>query len=107
MSASVAIAVYRPHQGQEKALTRLVNEHQARLRALHLITGHPAIVMRAKDGALVEVFEWRSDDAKRHAHEDPEMVRIWRDMSEVADFPPLAALEESQAPFASFATVTP
>lgn len=105
MSASVAIAVYRPHSGQAPTLERLVAEHQAHLRALQLVTDHPAVVMRSKDGALIEVFEWRSDEAKRQAHEDAGMNRIWQAMSEVADFPPLASLEEAQAPFANFATV--
>ena len=66
----IAIACYRPKNGQEDILLDIVRRHVPTLRQEGLVTERPALVMKAEDGTLVEVFEWASQDAKNQAHED-------------------------------------
>ncbi len=57
----VAIACYKPKPGQEEALRALVAEHVTTLRSIGLATDRSPITMQAKDGTIIEVFEWAKD----------------------------------------------
>ena len=59
----VVIAVYRPREGMQEQLLAVVKEHLPILRGQGLVTDRPSVVMRAKDGTIVEVFEWDSMEA--------------------------------------------
>ncbi|MEP6634687.1 MAG: hypothetical protein ABJA62_10820 [Luteimonas sp.] len=102
-----AIACYRPKPGRENDLLALVREHQPTLRAEGLAGDGPPWVMRAEDGTVIEVFEWRSLEAKDTAHRNPAVQALWGRMTECAEFPPLSALTETQRPFASFEAIAP
>lgn len=100
----VVMAAYRPRAGQDAALRAIVADHVRTLRRLGFATGRPVTLLRAADGTYVEIFEWRPGAAQR-AHEHPEVQRLWGAMAEVADFPKLADLAESQRPFPHFTVV--
>ncbi len=100
-----AIACYRPKLGKEQQLLELVRDHLPTLRAAELVTERPSYIMRAKDGTVIEVFEWKSVEAKDRAHQSAAVGRIWQQMSECADFPPLSDLEEAHVPFPNFEPV--
>ncbi len=55
----VVIVAYRPKPGREADLLALTRTHVPELRALRLATDRPATTMQAKDGTVVEVFEWQ------------------------------------------------
>jgi len=61
--------------------------------------------MRATDGVIVEVFEWRSVEAIAQAHENPAVLALWAEFAEVCDYLPLAELGETQRLFAEFDAV--
>ena len=67
-----------------------------------LITDRPVVQGLAKDGELVEIFEWESVEKSRGAPAIAEIGNHWKAMSEVMDFVPMAQLAECQHAFAHF-----
>ena len=98
----VVICSYRPKPGDEDKFLALLKKHQPALRAEGLITNRAPIFMKSSDGAVLEIFEWVSEDASRGAHANTKIGPIWDTMAEVADFVPLASVEQAQTPFAHF-----
>jgi hypothetical protein len=102
MSGVVVICGYRPLPGQEEALDDLVAEHVPSLRAAGFASARPSIVAKAKDGTVVEIFEWESEKAVELAHAD-EMVRaLWERFEAVCETVPIADLAEAKEMFSSF-----
>lgn len=99
------IVAYTPKPGMEQQLLAVVRKHVQVLKAEQLVTDRPAHVMRAADGTLVEVFEWRSAEAIAKAHSSPAVLALWAEFGAVCDFKPLATLAEAQQMFAEFDAV--
>jgi hypothetical protein len=59
----VVIAIYKPREGQEQELLNLVKVHVTTLRQEGLATERKSTVMRSKEGAILEIFQWATDDA--------------------------------------------
>jgi hypothetical protein len=93
-----------PKPGCEAALLALTVEHVPYLRTLGLVTDRPHLAMRAKDGTIVEVFEWR-DGGTARAHEMPEIHALWQKFGAVCDYVPLLSLAEAANLFAMFEPV--
>ena len=98
----MVIACYRARAGKDAALLALVREHVPALRARKLATERAALAMRAKDGTIVEVFEWVSRDAIDRAHTDTEVQALWQRFGEACEYRKLADLAESREEFAHF-----
>ena len=98
----LVIVAYRPRPGREEELLAVVRRHVSVLVAEGLATNRAAYVGRAADGTVVEVFEWRSADAIRRAHESRAVQALWADFGAVCDYVPLAELAETRQPFATF-----
>jgi hypothetical protein len=82
-----------------------VRKHLQVLRSEDLVTDRPAAVMRAADGTVVEVFEWRSAEAIAKAHTTPAVQALWAEFSVACDYRPLSGLAECQQLFAEFEPV--
>jgi hypothetical protein len=102
MKPEVVFALYRPHAGKDTELRRLIAQHLPLLRKLELVTDRAPILVRAQDGTYIEVFEWRSEESARLAHEHPEVAKVWEAMGEIADFPALDSLQEAKERFSHF-----
>lgn len=102
---SLVIAVYRPKPGQEAALEALALEHTPALQAWGLATPRAPILGRARDGSIVEVFEWVSMEAVERAHTDPRVLELWGRFDAVCTYSKLAELSETQDLFAHFEPV--
>ena len=98
----VVIACYRPKPGRAAELDVLMATHVSTLRSQGLATDRVPIMMRASDGTVIEVFEWRSADAIASAHTNPVVQEMWRTYGEVCDYVPLASLPEASQMFAEF-----
>ncbi len=96
------IVAYTPKPGKDQALLAAVGKHLTILAEEKLITDKPGYVMRAADGSIVEVFEWRSAEAIRQAHENPAVQALWAEFAGACDYTPLSRLAESQQMFAEF-----
>lgn len=97
----MVIAAYRPKPGRETELLNLTRSHVPRLRELGLATDRPTLAMRAKDGTIVEVFEWK-DGAIAEAHEHPDVQAMWGQYAGACDYIPLEQLPETSEMFAEF-----
>jgi quinol monooxygenase YgiN len=102
MKMSIAIACYRPHPGKEAELQELIKRHIPTLREEGLVTDREPLLLKAADGTFLEIFEWKSDEAKNEAHSSQAVLEIWEAMGKIADFPSLSELEEAKRPFPNF-----
>jgi hypothetical protein len=98
----IVIAAYRPKPGRQQALETLMRRHHERLRAEGLVTDRQPTLMRARDGTVVEVFEWLSADAIAAAHGNRAVRRMWDEYAEVCDNVPLREMTETHMLFAEF-----
>ncbi|MEP9359128.1 hypothetical protein [Sphingomonas sp. KR3-1] len=98
----MVIVAYRPKPGKAAALETLARDHVPFLRRLGLATDRPALIMRGKDGTIIEAFEWK-EGAVATAHENPEILAMWEEYAAVCDYVPLSELPEAQDMFATFA----
>jgi hypothetical protein len=98
------VAAYKPKPGQDAELMELTFEHHDILLDEGLVTERVPFVMRAKDGTIVEVFEWL-DGAVERAHSNPAVLKLWDRYAAVCDYVPLSQLAESNDLFAGFEAV--
>ncbi len=98
----MVIVAYRPRPGKEAQLLELTKEHVPILRREGLATDRPAYAMCADDGTIIEVFEWKSQEAIDTAHTNPEVLKLWGRFAEVCEYVPLATVKECGELFAGF-----
>lgn len=98
----IVIACYKPKPGKKEKLDLLVKQHLKILLSQDLVTDRESIMMEAKDGSIIEVFEWKSKEAIEKAHNNQEVNKMWQEYSEVCDYIPIGELAESADMFAHF-----
>lgn len=98
----LVIAAYHALPGKEDVLLAEVRDHVPLLRSEGLATDRPAVVMRAKDGAIVQVFEWASPAAMEEAKHNPRVLAMWDRFNACSEVAPLNTLFESGDLFAEF-----
>ncbi len=103
----IVMVNYRPKPGKDAELMGCVRDHIDVLRKEGLATHRPAMVMRAKDGSVLEVFEWMSAEAVQAAHTNAAVQALWKRFDEASTFGKLAELAEAQEMFASFEPLHP
>lgn len=89
----MVIACYRPKPGKDKELLALVKTHLPVLRAEGLVGEGPSLCGRAKDGAIVEVFCWKSQGAIDAAHENAQVKQMWDKFGEACDYTVIGDVE--------------
>lgn len=97
-----SIACYRPKPGKAAELEQLTREHIPILKKEGLVTERAPYAMRAQDGTIVEVFEWKSKEAIEGAHTNAEVIKLWGRYEAACDYVSLSTLAEAQQMFASF-----
>ena len=101
----MVMALFRPKTGQAADLMACMRDHMAVLRGQGLATDRPALVLRARDGTLVEIFEWVSQAAIDAAHANPEVGKLWQRYAACCDYVTLADLAEAGEMFPGFELV--
>jgi hypothetical protein len=101
------IATFRPRPGKEQQLLTVLRDHMPTLRSQSLITDRPAYVMRAKDGTILEVFEWKSAEAIEQAHTNPVVGKLWGRFVACCEYGTLSSVEESKQMFPNFEPIAP
>jgi quinol monooxygenase YgiN len=99
------IVAYSPKPGMVDQLLAAVRKHLQVLRAEDFVTDRPAYVMRAADGTVLEVFEWRSAEAIARAHTTAAVHALWAEFAAACEYKPLGTLAECQQLFAEFEPV--
>jgi quinol monooxygenase YgiN len=105
MNGVIVIVAYCPKPGKEQELLQLVRTRVPTLRKENLITDRVAAIMRARDGTIIEVSEWKSREAIDAAHKNANVWAMWNKFFEVCDCVPLNTLEEAKEMFAGFEPV--
>jgi quinol monooxygenase YgiN len=105
MEGIVVIVAYRPKAGHETELMELVRRRVPTLRKEGLVTDRVPVMMRAKDGTIIEVSEWKSQQAIEEAHKNPRVLAMWDKFFAVCDCVPLKSVPESETMFAGFEPV--
>ena len=105
MSGVCVIVAYRPKPGKEEELLAIVRSRVPTLRKEGLVTDRVPVLMRAKNGTLIEVSEWKSREAIDAAHKNPTVLALWNQFFAVCDCVPLETLPESNEMFAGFEPV--
>ena len=100
-TCTIVIVAYKPKPGKDADLLQLTREHVPLLRGEGLATDRPVTACRAKDGTVVEVFEWAPGAVER-AHSNPVVLKLWERYAAACDIVPLASLSEASNMFASF-----
>jgi len=106
MNGIVVIVAYRPKPGKAKETLDLVRSRVPTLRNEGLVTDRTPTIMRARDGTIIEVSEWKSQEAIDAAHKNPIVLAMWNKFFTVCDCVPLNTLPEIAEMFAGFEPVT-
>jgi quinol monooxygenase YgiN len=102
MNGVIVIVAYRPKPGKDKEILELVRARVPTLRKKGLVTDRVPTMMRAKDGTIIEVSEWKSREAIDAAHKNPNVLAMWDKFFAVCDCVPLKTLAEAEEMFAGF-----
>ena len=102
MSGVIVIVAYRPKPGKENKLLKLVRNRVPTLKKENLVTERVPTIMRARDGTIIEVSEWKSQEAIDAAHKNPNVLAMWNKFFAVCDCVPLKSLAEADDLFAGF-----
>ena len=105
MSGVVVIVAYRPKPGKENELLDLVRSRVPTLRREGLVTDRAPTIMRARDGTIIEVSEWKSQEAIDAAHRNPNVLAMWDKFFAICECVPLNTLPEAADMFAGFTPV--
>ena len=100
---SYVIAIYQPKDGKDVELLGCVRAHIDVLRAEDLVTEVEPLVLQAPDGAILEIFEWKSVEAVAAAHQNPAVRALWGRFEECCTYGTLAELPHADRPFPHFA----
>ena len=99
------IVAYRPTPRKEREVLALARDRVPTLRKEGLVTDREPVIMRAKDGTIIEVSEWKSREAIDAAHKNPNVLTMWDKFFAVCDCVPLKTLPEAEEMFAGFEAV--
>ena len=102
MSGVIVIVAYRPKPGKDTELIDLVRSRAATLRKEGLATDRAPVIMRARNGTIIEVSEWKSHEAIDAAHKNPNVLAMWNKFFAICDCVPLNTLAEAKEMFAGF-----
>ena len=105
MAGICVIVAYRPQPGKEKELLELVRNRVPTLRKEGLVTDRVPAIMRSRDGTIVEVSEWKSQEAIDAAHRNPNVLAMWDKFFAICECVPLNTLPEAADMFAGFTPV--
>ncbi len=106
MKGVIVIVAYRPKPGKEKELLELVRSRVPTLQKENLVTDREPTIMRARDGTIIEVSEWKSHEAIDAAHKNPNVLAMWNKFFAICDCVPLKNLAEAKEMFAGFEPIT-
>ena len=102
MSNVIVIVAYRPRPGKETELVKLVRNRVPTLCKEGLVTDRDPIIMRAHDGTIIEVSEWKSQEAIEAAHKNPNVLAMWEKFFAICDCVPFKTLAETEKMFPNF-----
>jgi hypothetical protein len=101
----IAIIVYRPREGRTQELIDSLLENIPVMRKLDLVTYREQIIAKAKDGSILQIFEWVEEDSQDKAMAHPVVQDMWMKASKISDFQKPMLLAEFQETLSMFDTI--
>ncbi len=101
----IVITCFKPKEGKDSELLEVIRDHIPVLKKEGLITERVCHVMRSSDGCILEVFEWKSEEAIDNAHKNANVLDLWKRFENVCEYKKLSDLEESRQTFPGFEPV--
>ena len=101
----ITVAAFKPKPGQEDALLAVIADRLPLLRRLGLSTDRPPILMRSREGVILKISEWTSEEAIGRAHTTPEVLELWNRFDACSAFVKLSTLAETHEDFATFQAI--
>jgi hypothetical protein len=86
----------------EAELRRVIADRLPLLRRLGLATDRVHIDARTRDGVLLHISEWISEEAIERAHRAPEVLALWERFAACSDYLSLSEVAETREMFATF-----
>jgi quinol monooxygenase YgiN len=105
MPGVCVIVAYRPKPGKGGELLEFVRSRVPTLRKEGFVSDRAPTIMRARDGTILEVSEWKSREAIDAAHKNPNVLAMWERFFALCDCVPLNTLAEAGEMFAGFEPV--
>jgi len=98
----IVIVGYRPFQGKELELVNLAKRHWETLKKENLVSPRKPVIVKSKDGTVIEIFGWKSKEAMEEAHSNEAVQKMWAEYSKVCEYVPFGEVCESQDLFSEF-----
>ena len=98
----IVIVAYRPKPGKEAELLEFVRNRVPTLRKEGLVTDREPIIMRTRDRMIIEISEWKSQEAIDAAHKNPNVLEMWKKFFAICDCVPFRTLAEAEEMFPNF-----
>ncbi|WOK04351.1 hypothetical protein RT717_14825 [Imperialibacter roseus] len=98
----IVVVCYRPKPGKDKILEKLVKNHVPALKREGLVSDRLPVMMKSKDGTVIEVFGWKSAEAIQTAHSNPVVQEMWEKFQEACDYEIPVNIEEFNGIFSEF-----
>ena len=98
----MVIVAYRPKPGKEEPLLELVQSRVPTLRKQNLVSNREPTIMRARDGTIIEVSEWKSQGATDLAHKNLNVLAMWDKFFAMCNCVPFKTLAEAEEMFPNF-----
>ncbi|MBP9925153.1 MAG: hypothetical protein KBF45_04125 [Cyclobacteriaceae bacterium] len=101
----IFLIIYNPHKGKEQELLSIVKSGYVLLIDGGYVTDRPPILMKAKNGNLLLIFEWKDSNSKEMAQADPAIQEQWKRVSKVSEFEKPDSLIEFSDVFPEFEAI--
>ncbi|PSL42665.1 hypothetical protein CLV51_11150 [Chitinophaga niastensis] len=101
----IVIVAYRPKAGQDEMLKQLVQAHVPILRGEGLTTERAPLILRTKDGSILEIFEWKSTESITQAHNNKIVNELWDKFHTACNYIAPSQIPEFKDLFAAFEPV--
>ena len=98
----IVIVGYKPKSGKKTELQGLMKTHHSILKGENLVTERNPIIAQARDGTIIEIFEWVSSQAMQSAHENKKVLTMWDQYEKVCEYVPISEVPESSELFSGF-----
>lgn len=98
----IVIGAYKPNAGKTKALAKMLETHVDSLRLEGFATARNHILMQAKDGTFIEIYEWVSANSHQMAIRNTVISGIWGEMDKICTYIPASRVPELDNLFSEF-----
>ncbi|MBL7878115.1 MAG: hypothetical protein JNL53_20785 [Cyclobacteriaceae bacterium] len=101
----IFLIIYKPHKGKEQELLSTVKSGYAPMISGGYVTDRAPILMRATNGSLLLIFEWKQQDSQDKAQADPAIQEQWMRVSKLSEFEKPESLKEFRDVFPEFESI--